>query len=147
MGVFSTPLKSIAKRNSCHELSIRWFPSLESLLPFIFHYSKILAGSIFITSNIPACLYGHTAYRCLGDRLLSAQRQGILIYRFHFTAPNCGAAAQAASDLLSLQDSATQRVLTGHITCHVKEPFVSIQAFWNKTNYDIFPLISVNFFP
>lgn len=92
-GFFPPPLKSIAKRNSCHELSIKWFPSRESLLPFIFHYPKIFTGSILITLTIPACLYGHRVHRCLGDRLLSAQRQGVLTYCFHFTAPNCGATA------------------------------------------------------
>lgn len=87
------PLKSIAKRNTCHKLYIKLFPSHESLLPLIFHYPKIFTGSIFIALNIPPCLYRHTVHRCLGDRLLSAQRQGILIYCFHFTAPSCGAAA------------------------------------------------------
>lgn len=83
---FSPPLNCVAEWNSWHELFVRRLPSLESLLPFIFHYPGLFAGSIFIIRSIPACLYEHTV--CRGWRQ-AAQRTELgfphLPFLFHCT--------------------------------------------------------------
>lgn len=60
---FFIPLNCVAERNGWHELFVRRLPSLESLLPFIFHYPGLFAGSIFITMSLPSCLQEHTVCR------------------------------------------------------------------------------------